>query len=120
MTWVITKLCLDCKDTECVEVCPVDCIYELTVAEDDPEFPKNMLYIHPGECIDCAACEPACPWQAIFEDSQVPAIFADDTELNAKVFEKHPPEHFTTECTPMKRNPTPEEIDENKRKWGYA
>jgi ferredoxin len=118
MTWVITKLCLDCKDTECVEVCPVDCIYEITV--EDPEFPKNMLYIHPGECIDCAACEPACPWQAIFEDSQVPALFQDDIELNAKVFEKHPPEHFTTETTPIRKNPTPDEIEENKRKWGYG
>lgn len=118
MTWVITKLCIDCKDTECAEVCPVDCIYELT--EDDEEFTKTQLYIHPGECIDCAACEPACPWQAIFEDSQVPAIFAEDTERNAKIFEKHPPEHFTTEVVPIKRNPTPDEIEENKRKWGYT
>ena len=52
MTWVITKLCLDCKDTECAEVCPVDCIYEMKV--DDEEFTKNMLYIHPGECITCS------------------------------------------------------------------
>jgi ferredoxin len=118
MTWVITKLCIDCKDTECVEVCPVDCIYELKV--EDPEFTQAQLYIHPGECIDCAACEPACPWQAIFEDSQVPAIFAEDTERNAKIFEKHGPEDFTTEATPIKRNPTPDEIEENKRKWGYS
>ena len=118
MTWVITKLCLDCKDTECAEVCPVDCIYELKV--DDADFPKTMLYIHPGECIDCAACEPACPWQAIFEDSQVPAIFSADTELNAKVFEKHPADDFTTDVTPIRKGPTPEEIEENKKKWGYA
>lgn len=118
MTWVITKLCIDCMDTECAEVCPVDCIYELKV--DDEEFTKTQLYIHPGECIDCAACEPACPWQAIFEDSQVPAIFTEDTERNAKIFEKHGPEDFTTEVTPIKRNPTPDEIEENKRKWGYT
>jgi ferredoxin len=118
MPWIITKLCIDCKDTECAEVCPVDCIYELKV--DDEEFTKAQLYIHPTECIDCAACEPACPWQAIFEDSQTPAIFAEDIERNAKIFEKHPPEDFTTEVVPIKKNPTPEEIEENKRKWGYA
>ena len=118
MTWVITKLCLDCKDTECAEVCPVDCIYEIKV--EDEKFPKNMLYIHPGECIDCAACEPACPWQAIFEDSQVPTIFNDDIELNAKVFEVHPSDDFTTDVTPISKGPSPEQIEENKRKWGYA
>lgn len=118
MPWVVTKLCLDCKDTECAEVCPVDCIYEIQV--EDENFPKNMLYIHPAECIDCAACEPACPWQAIFEDSQVPAIFNADIELNAKVFEVHPPEDFTTEVTPISKGPTPEQIAANKAKWGYA
>lgn len=118
MPWVITKLCLDCKDTECAEVCPVDCIYELQV--DDENFSKNMLYIHPAECIDCAACEPACPWQAIYEDSQVPALFNADIELNAKVFEVHSPEDFTTEVTPISKNPTPEDIAANKAKWGFA
>ncbi|MCC6864949.1 MAG: ferredoxin family protein [Ignavibacteria bacterium] len=118
MPWVITKLCLDCKDTECAEVCPVDCIYDLQV--EDENFSRNMLYIHPAECIDCAACEPACPWQAIYEDSQVPALFNADIELNAKVFEVHPPEDFTTDCTPIKKNPTPDEIAANKAKWGFA
>lgn len=118
MPWVITKLCLDCKDTECAEVCPVDCIYELQV--DDENFSKNMLYIHPAECIDCAACEPACPWQAIYEDSQVPALFNADIELNAKVFEVHSSEDFTTEVTPIRKNPTPEDIAANKAKWGFA
>ncbi len=118
MPWVITKLCLDCKDTECAEVCPVDCIYELQV--EDENFSKNMLYIHPAECIDCAACEPACPWQAIYEDSQVPALFSADIELNAKVFEVHPPDDFTTEVTPISKNPTPEDIAANKAKWGFA
>lgn len=47
MPWVITKLCIDCKDTECAEVCPVDCIYELTV--DDPEFTKHSFtFIQPN------------------------------------------------------------------------
>src|ERR1700740_2643306 len=64
MPWTITRLCIDCIDTGCVSVCPVDCIYEY-VGDDNENFP-NMLYIHPDECIDCGACEPECPWQAIF------------------------------------------------------
>ena len=51
MPYVITEACIGTKDKSCVDVCPVDCIYE------GPE----MLYIHPDECIDCGACEPECP-----------------------------------------------------------
>jgi len=117
MTWVITKLCIDCKDTACVEVCPVDCIYELKT--EDPKYQKQ-LFIQPDECINCAACEPECPWEAIFEDSSVPEIFQEDTEINAQVFRDHTPDEFTTKPTPIKRKPTPEEIEENKKKWGYG
>ena len=80
MPWVITRLCADCQDTACVKVCPVDCIYGLTV--DDGNY-RKMLFIHPEECINCAACEPECPWGAIFEDAAVPDIFKEDTEINA-------------------------------------
>src|SRR5262245_25243447 len=80
MTYIITRLCRDCVDTGCVAVCPVDCIYEYT-GSDGGQFP-NQLYIHPDECIDCGACEPECPWQAIFEEVSVPGVFNDDTPLN--------------------------------------
>ena len=53
MTYIIAEPCVDVKDAACVDVCPVDCIY--TNDED------NMYYIHPEECIDCAACEPRLP-----------------------------------------------------------
>ena len=76
MTWVITRLCRDCVDQSCVEVCPVDCIYEYK-GSDRGAFP-NQLYIDPEECIDCGVCEPECPWQAIFEDAQVPDLFQED------------------------------------------
>ena len=66
MAYIITRLCRDCVDTGCVAVCPVDCIYEYTGS--DRETWPNQLYIHPDECIDCGACEPECPWQAIFEE----------------------------------------------------
>ena len=54
--------CIKCKFTDCVEVCPVDCFYE----------GDNMLVINPVECIDCGICEPECPVEAIFEESEVP------------------------------------------------
>ncbi len=117
MTWVITKLCIDCIDTECVKVCPVDCIYGLT--EPDDKYP-NQLWIHPEECIDCAACEPACPYEAIFQDEAVPEIFKEDTETNAQIFKDHPPEHFTTEPEPLKPHPSKEYVEANKKKWGFA
>ena len=73
MTWVIGPLCIDKMDTACVEVCPVDCIHLYT--GNDPAIPKNQLLIDPAECIDCAACEPACPWEAIYQDAEVPEEF---------------------------------------------
>ena len=58
MTYVITDGCVDVKDRSCVNECPVDCIYEGC----------RSLYIHPDECIDCGACETACPMNAIVPD----------------------------------------------------
>ncbi len=60
MTFVVTDVCIKCKYTDCVEVCPVDCFYE----------GENMLVIHPDECIDCGVCEPECPIDAIIPDSE--------------------------------------------------
>ena len=62
MTYIITEPCIDTKDRSCVEVCPVDCIHEVDA----------MLVIDPEECIDCGACEPECPVEAIFPEDAVP------------------------------------------------
>ncbi len=59
MTFVVTDVCIMCKHTDCVEVCPVDCFYE----------GENTLVIHPDECIDCGVCEPECPIEAIIPDT---------------------------------------------------
>jgi NAD-dependent dihydropyrimidine dehydrogenase PreA subunit len=75
MTYVITEPCIGTKDRSCVDVCPVDCIH------DDGDADK-MLYIHPDECIDCGACEPACPVTAIFVDYDVPEQWAGYAEVN--------------------------------------
>ncbi len=114
MTWVITRLCRDCLDISCVDVCPVECIYEYT-GDDRESFP-NQLYIHPDECIDCGACEPECPWEAIFEDVAVPDAFTDDTALNAKMMDQK--DDFQVPQHEPKPPPTPDEVAENKRKWG--
>ena len=115
MPWTITRLCIDCVDTGCVSVCPVDCIYEY-VGEDKEHFP-NMLYIHPEECIDCGACEPECPWQAIFEEPAVPDVFKDDIELNHKTLEL---DQFKVKNFVTTEHPTPEQIAANKVKWGWT
>jgi NAD-dependent dihydropyrimidine dehydrogenase PreA subunit len=62
MAYVITDPCIGSKDQSCVEVCPVDCIYEA----------EQLMVIHPGECIDCGACLPECPVDAIYEKQDVP------------------------------------------------
>lgn len=59
-----------------MDVCPVDCIHF-------SEGVDRMLYIEPDECIDCGACEPACPVSAIFAEDDVPADQAVFTEINA-------------------------------------
>ncbi|WIG61854.1 MAG: Ferredoxin [Ktedonobacterales bacterium] len=80
MTYVITQPCVGVKDASCVDVCPVDCIHALE--EDD------MYYIDPDECIDCGACEPACPVTAIFDEGAVPAEWKSYIQLNADYFRK--------------------------------
>jgi ferredoxin len=78
MTYVIAEPCIDVKDKSCIEECPVDCIYE----------GDRMLYIHPDECVDCGACEPVCPVEAIFYEDDVPAQWKDFTTTNAAFFEE--------------------------------
>ena len=62
MTYVIAEPCVGTKDSACVSVCPVDCIYE----------GEDQYYINPDECIDCSACEPECPVSAIFPADSLP------------------------------------------------
>ena len=80
MTYVITEPCIDVKNKSCVDVCPVSCIYI-----DDEELDR-MLYINPDECIECGACEPECPVNAIYHESAVPADQQIYTQINALWF----------------------------------
>ena len=72
VTYIITEPCIDVKDKSCVEVCPVDCIHES----------DRMLVIDPEECIDCGACEPECPVEAIFPEDAVPDKWAPFNKIN--------------------------------------
>ena len=124
MAYIITRLCVDCIDKGCVEVCPVECIYE-PKEPSTPERP-NMLYIHPTECISCGACEPECPWQAIFEDREVPGVFAADQELNA-LTEESPSQfvvakpHRDAEGRLIhKPRPSADQVKGNRAKWEKA
>ena len=72
MTYIIAEPCIDIKDRSCVDVCPVDCIHEF----------ERILIIDPEECIDCGACEPECPVEAIFPEDALPDKWNAFVEIN--------------------------------------
>jgi ferredoxin len=76
MTYVIAEPCIDVKDKSCIEECPVDCIYE----------GGRMLYIQPDECVDCGACEPVCPVEAIYYEDDVPPEMKQFADVNSAFF----------------------------------
>jgi ferredoxin len=81
MTFVVAEPCFACKYTDCVVVCPVDAFRE----------GKQILYIDPDDCIDCDACVPECPVEAIFEEDSVPEQWHDYIALNAELAPNCPP-----------------------------
>ncbi len=80
MSFIVTDNCIQCKYTDCVEVCPVDCFYE----------GPNFLVINPDECIDCGLCEPECPAVAIFSEDELPENMEHFFELNEKLSQHWP------------------------------
>jgi ferredoxin len=88
MPYIIAEPCVNVTDRACVEVCPVDCIYEIDESGVSahgikaPEDKQKFLYIHPEECIDCGACEPVCPVDAIFMDEETPEKWTEYIPLN--------------------------------------
>jgi len=80
MAHVVTENCINCKHTDCVEVCPVDCFHE----------GPNFLVIDPDECIDCTLCVEECPVGAIFPELDVPAGQEGFLALNAELVREWP------------------------------
>jgi ferredoxin len=76
MTYVVCEPCYDCKYTDCVAVCPMECFYQ----------DEMMLYIDPVECIDCGACVPVCPVSAIFAADDLPEKWKEYEGKNAQFF----------------------------------
>jgi ferredoxin len=72
VTYIIAEPCIDLKDRSCVDVCPVDCIHEA----------NRILVIDPEECIDCGACEPECPVEAIFPEDALPEKWGPFVRIN--------------------------------------
>lgn len=84
MTYVVAQPCTGTKDTACIDVCPVDCIHP---RKDEADFGEaTQVYIDPETCIDCGACEPACPAEAIFPADLVPEQWRSSVELNAAYY----------------------------------
>ncbi len=81
MAYVVTEPCFGCKYTDCVVVCPCDCFRE----------GDAMLFIDPDECIDCDACLPECPVEAIFQEDNVPEVWRDFVTLNREMAGSCPP-----------------------------
>lgn len=72
MTFVVTESCIQCKYTDCVSVCPMDCFFE----------GPNFLVINPDECIDCSICVPECPVSAIVSETEITPEQAHFIQLN--------------------------------------
>jgi len=90
VTYVIAEPCIDVLDRACVDECPVDCIYE----------GDRALYIHPDECVDCGACEPVCPVEAIYYEDDVPDKWSAFTPDNARFFAEPLPGHVEPLSSP--------------------
>jgi NAD-dependent dihydropyrimidine dehydrogenase PreA subunit len=100
MPFVITEACRDVKDRGCVDACPVDCIYE----------GEEQLLIHVDECIDCYACVPVCPVQAIVQDVALPREQIASLEGAIQWFADHPDAAngaFTSPFAPRVGGPSP-------------
>lgn len=72
MTYIVTQHCVDCKYTDCVTVCPVDAFHE----------GPRTLYINPDTCVNCDACVPACPVEAIYAEENMPSQWANYLQIN--------------------------------------
>ena len=91
MAHIVAAPCNDCKYTDCCVVCPVECFYQ----------DEKMLYIDPNDCIDCEACVPECPVEAIFVEANVPAQWSSYIQLNAdKCAELKDSGHITEKQSP--------------------
>ena len=106
MAHAVTNKCQGCKFTDCAEVCPVACFYEL----------DSQLVIHPEDCIDCTACVDVCPVEAIYAEADVPQEFLPSVEFNA--VEARRVKEAAQEAIVTKKDPLPTAA-QRKAELGY-
>ena len=104
MAHIVTEKCNGCKFTDCVEVCPVACFYEM----------DTQVVIQPDDCIDCMACVEVCPVHAIYADADVPVEYTKDIEFNAARVQQdqglgrggnHSPQRRSAHCERPEKSP---------------
>ncbi|WFU12885.1 ferredoxin family protein (plasmid) [Rhizobium sp. CB3090] len=80
MPAIVTDNCNNCRFTECVSVCPVECFHA----------DETMVYVDRDTCIDCCACIPVCPVQAIYMEAELPADKSDWISINTEKASQYP------------------------------
>jgi ferredoxin len=111
MTWVVTERCNDCRYTDCVSVCPVDCFYEITE-------PYHMVVIDPDTCVDCAVCETVCPAHAIYRNVELPEPYKKWLDLNRELYPRG--QNITETKGPLPEAFSLEEIQQRERERGIV
>ena len=106
MAHVVTEKCNGCKFTDCVEVCPVACFYEM----------DTQVVIHADDCIDCMACVEVCPVHAIYADADVPTEYTKDIEFN--LLEANQIKDSGAPAITVRKDPLPT-ADDRKKALGY-
>src|SRR3954471_24871138 len=90
MSYIVTQHCGDCKYTDCVTVCPVDAFHE----------GPRLVYINPDICVNCDACVPACPVEAIFSEELLPEKFQQYLKINAEGSQQFPMQNQKKDALP--------------------
>lgn len=108
MAHIVVGRCVDCRYTDCCEVCPVDCFWEI----QDP----HMLVIDPDTCIDCGLCIEECPVKAIYTEEDCPEPYREWIEKNAELFGQG--ENVTEKIEPLPDALTLEQIHEREASEG--
>ncbi|AZD31680.1 ferredoxin FdxA [Pseudomonas chlororaphis] len=80
MTYVVTDNCIQCRHTNCVDICPADAFH----------LGPNFIVINPQECVDCGLCLPECPEEAIQPENQLDDGNRHFLKLNAELAEHWP------------------------------
>lgn len=91
MPFVVTEACIQCKYTDCVVVCPMDCFFE----------GPNFLAINQDECIDCSVCVPECPVNAIVNAAEISPEQQHFVALNRELSTRPDWKRISQAKTPM-------------------